>query len=98
MAGIVPGLTRPFNAISSTMKGIGAGMANDARVARSMASGASSAFKTAGGGFGGARAAGTDLMKRGSMAWRNASMADKARYAGYAGAAGLTAWGLSRDN
>lgn len=96
MAGVMPGLgkiTRPVNAISSTMKGIGAGMASDARVARSMASGAASAYRS-----GGFRAAGMDLYHRGGMAWRNSSSADKMRYAGYGAAGvGLTAWGLSGD-
>lgn len=92
-------LSKPVNQIASTVKGVGSAIASDARVARSMASGAASAFKTAGGGLGGAQAAGMDLYHRGGMAWKNSSNIDKLRYAGYGAAGiGLTAWGLnSRD-
>lgn len=90
------------NKIGSTLKGtasgLGSGMMNDARIARSMASGAKSAYSAAGGGFGGMKAAGLDAYHRGGLAWRNSSNADKMRYAGY-GAAGVAgvAWGLSGD-
>lgn len=101
MAGVMPGfgkMSKPFNKIASTVKGVGGAMASDARIARSMASGASSAYRQAGGGMGGLSAAGMDLRHRGAMAWKNSSSMDKARYAGYGAAGvGLTAWGLSGD-
>ena len=82
-------MTCAVNAIKSTVKG-------DIGVAKTMASGAYSAFQS-----GGIKAAGADLYHRGARAWQNSSKADKMRYAGYGAAgaagAGATAWGLSGD-